>query len=127
MNEVLTSSDGATFSEPTTSQWKALVRGFLEAVLNLKGKGGGAGMPGGDGLFTTGKPDSWLRGSETDLDGVKAVWAGDGGGKTGEDEGTALGEVGGWMGGETLGPVTWTGAFLTLRGLGTGLQADEEL
>lgn len=127
MNEVLTSSDGATLSEPTTSQWKALVRGFLEVVLNLTGKGGGAGMLGGGGLFTTGKPDSWLRGSETDLEGVKAAWPGDGGGEMGEDEGTALGEVGDWMGGETSGPVTWTGALLKLRGLGTGLQADGEL
>lgn len=115
MNEVLTPSDRTTLSEPTTSQWKALVRGFLEAMLNLKGKGGGAGM------LVGGKPDSWLRGSETDLEGVKAVRAGDGGGEAGENEGTALGEVGGWMGGETSGPVTWTGAFLQLRGLGAGL------
>lgn len=78
MNEVLTLSDSVTFSGPTTSQWKALVLGFLELVFSLKGKGGGAGMRGGEGTFTTDKPDSWGRDSGTDLEDVEAVWAGEG-------------------------------------------------
>lgn len=52
-----------TLSEPTGSQWKALVRAFLDLVRFLKGKGGGAGMQGGggggrEGTFSTDEPDS---------------------------------------------------------------------
>lgn len=52
MNEVLTFSVSVTFSVLTTSQWKALVCGFLEFVFALKGKGGGTGMLRGAGPFT---------------------------------------------------------------------------
>lgn len=70
-NEVWTSSDGATLSELTTSQWKALVRAFPDEQLNLRGKGGGGGTL-GNGPFATGVPDSWLRDSEADLECVTA-------------------------------------------------------
>lgn len=89
-NEVWASSVGATFSKLTTSQWKALVRAFPNALLNLMGKGGGGGGTLGRGPFATGEPDTWPRDSEADLECPTAVWTGKGGEETGKDEGTVV-------------------------------------
>lgn len=125
-NEVWTSSDGATLSELTTSQWKALVRAFLKELLNLQGKGGGGGML-GNGPFAAGVPDLWLGDSEADLECVTAPQTGKGREETGEDEGTGVGVVGCCTGGGTSGTGSWTASSLKVRGLGTGRKADGDL
>ena len=100
-----------TFSEPTTSQWKALVRAFLKGDFILKGKGGAGGggaMGGGGGALMA--DGLWYRGSGTAGEGARAAWAGEGRGEAGEGEGND------GTGGRT------SEVLLGLRGLGTGFE-----
>lgn len=97
------------------SQWKALVRVLHERVFFLKGKGGGAGMPIGEGSFTT---DTCLRGCGTAEGGSRTAWEGACGRGAGED---GTGEGGDGMGGRLSAPIERVEEFLNLRGLGTGL------
>lgn len=100
-----------TFSEPTTSQWKALVRAFLKGDFILKGKGGAGGggaMGGGGGALMA--DGLWYRGSGAVGEGVRVAWAGEGRGEAGEGEGND--GTGGRI----------SEVLLGLRGLGTGFE-----
>lgn len=73
-------------SEPMTSQWNALVRGFFKDLFNLRGNGGGAGTIIGGGLFSTGEPgvmEETFKSTEPDEDGEEG----------GDDDDGAMGVV----------------------------------
>lgn len=91
---------------------------FLDFIVKFKGTGGAAGTLGGEGLFMSDEPDSWLGDSGTVEDGVRALLEGEGSGEVGEDGAKTSGELGDGTEGKISGPVT--AVFLLLRGLGTG-------